>query len=175
MYFFARACVTNSDTRDAYLNGYFIRPLDWLPAFVMLVQNWACIMLFTIVTAEFAEEALVGLDILRKKSLLNRNNDHEMYFLMTINTGFSAFKRVEYYGGHFFYVNKEMCVTILSTTLSYFIIIYQFQPILDHQTFGNSSLRETYGVWMETLEDLPEHHWYHFIPTIPPTRFTNRP
>ncbi len=90
---------------------------------------------------EVGEEAMGGFEILRRRTVIGRRTNEELYFLLTMFASYTAYKRIELSAGGYFYLNKEFLIGVISAILSYFIIIYQFQPKLgefrDRDAQGN--------------------------------------
>lgn len=97
--------------------------------------------------------------------ILGRKTDEELYFALSMYSSYTAFKKLEVSGGGYFYLNKEFIVGVVSTILSYFIIIYQFNPKLDFELPGagvdssSEERREAAGKFLSKIEKLVDDHW----------------
>lgn len=100
-----------------------------------------------------------GLEVLRRKTVLGRRTDEELYFMLSMFASFTAYKKMELSGGGYFYMNKEFIIGIVSTVFSYFIILYQFGPILDAKTETGSPKRQMIGEFFTDLEGLGPKHF----------------
>ncbi|ODN01126.1 hypothetical protein Ocin01_05567 [Orchesella cincta] len=166
-YFFLRAAKYGHNRKLAATpllsDQYFIRPFDWLPALLIFCMSVYLIFVASKAAAEVAEEALGGLEIIRRKTLLGRQTDEELYFMLSMFNSFTSYRRIELSGGGYFFMNKEFIVGLFSTILSYFIILAQFRPVMDyHPTEYDENpalLRERMGRMLTIFEGVPEHHY----------------
>ena len=79
-----------------------------------------------------ADEAKAGLEVIRRKCLIGRRSDEELYFVLSLYSSYSSYEEIEMTGGSFFGVNKEFWMGIISVICSLFVIIIQIAPVFDH-------------------------------------------
>lgn len=76
----------------------------------MLVN--ACILFFVLeAAAEVGDEATAGLEVIRRRTMLGKRSDEELYFTVSMFSSYTCYKLVRLRGGGFFYFDKELLVT----------------------------------------------------------------
>ncbi|CAL8126820.1 unnamed protein product [Orchesella dallaii] len=115
-YFFLRAAKYGHNRKLAATpllsDQYYIRPFDWLPALLIFCISVYLIFVASKAAAEVAEEALGGLEIIRRKTLLGRQTDEELYFMLSMFNSFTSYRRIELSGGGYFFMNKEYALKV---------------------------------------------------------------
>lgn len=88
-------------------DAYFVRPKDWAPGLLMLLLS--VLLMFTAAksAAHVAEEAKAGLEVLRRKTMLERKTDEELFFMLSMFSSYTAYKKMEINCGGYYYMNKE--------------------------------------------------------------------
>lgn len=159
-YFFIRTAKWSSKQNEASEEGtFFIRPNDYFPGLIILVQSVLILIIVSKAAAEVGEEALAGLEVIRRKTMLGRRTDEELYFALSMFSSYTAYKKLQLCGGGYFYLDKEFIIGIISTIFSYFIITYQFQPTLDFKPVAQDMKRCEIGLFLQNFENLPPFHW----------------
>lgn len=83
-------------------------------------------------------------------------------------SSYTGIKKVEVSGAGFFNMNKSFMVGLLSGILSYFVIIFQFNPpfdvllpvkVTDPDYLQQLNLRKWIGLFLYQIEGLPTNHW----------------
>ncbi|CAL8106901.1 unnamed protein product [Orchesella dallaii] len=158
--------------------AFFVRPRDWAPGFLMLFLSTSLMLSAAKSAADVAEEAMAGLEVIRRKTMLGRKSDDELYFMLSMFSSYTAYKKMELTGGGYYYMNKDFIIGLISNALSYFIILYQFQPVMDKSFPGVHPTREErirYGQYLQNIEGLEDDH-YDTTPIVgdPWDNFRNR-
>lgn len=89
------------------VEAYFIRPRDWAPGALMLTLSMVLMLRAAKCAADVAEEAMAGLEVIRRKTMLGRKTDEELYFMLSMFSSYTAYKKMEISAGGYYYMNKE--------------------------------------------------------------------
>jgi hypothetical protein len=123
---------------EAEISHFFARRNDWPTGLAIGFQNAAFLYLVSKSAANVGDEAMAGLEVVRRKSLLGRRTDEELYFQFSMYYSYSAYKGCILRGGGYFDLNRDFMIGLFSTFLSYFIIIQQFHPYFDRNVSPTS-------------------------------------
>lgn len=98
-------------------------------------------------------------DIVRRKTMLHRKTDDEVFFQLSMQASFNSFQRFDICGGGYQYLNTDWIMGYVNNIGSYFIILYQFQPAMDRNTHKEWERRKNLGEFLSDLEGLKEGHY----------------
>jgi len=87
--------------------AFFVRPRDWAPGVLMLFLSTSLMFSAAKSAADVADEAMAGLEVIRRKTMLGRKSDDELYFMLSMFSSYTAYKKLELAGGGYYYMNKE--------------------------------------------------------------------
>jgi hypothetical protein len=110
---------------------YFKRPNDWVCGAILAIHHGVMLIMVLRKTAGVGEEAMAGLEIIRRKTMLGRKADEELYFMLSMFCSYTSDNPIALRGGGFFVCNKEYIIGVVATVISYFTLVFQFEPQLD--------------------------------------------
>ncbi len=87
--------------------AYFIRPHDWAPGLLMLLLSLTIMYVAAKSAADVAEESMAGLEVIRRKTMLGRKTDEELYFMLSMFSSYTAYKKMEISTGGYYSMSKE--------------------------------------------------------------------
>jgi hypothetical protein len=58
--------------------------MDYIPATLILLKSFTFLFLIAHASFDVADEAKAGLEVIRRKSLIGRNTDEELFFLLSL-------------------------------------------------------------------------------------------
>jgi len=165
LYFFLRTAKAGSDiagsgSQEPGSGDYFIRPWDWAPGILIFVQALMFVIITSKAASDVGEEAIAGVDIVRRRMFLHRKTDEDLYFQLSMQNSFDSYRRFDIAGGQYGYINKDFIQGWVNTMAGYFIILYQFQPVMDLSHKNDPEKRKAIGLFLNIVEGLkPANHW----------------
>ena len=69
--------------------------------------------------------------------MMGRKQEQELYFMLSMFSSFTAYKRFALRGAGFFTLDRENVIKFTEAFATYIIIVYQFQPIMDFEYSDN--------------------------------------
>ncbi|XP_021947086.2 uncharacterized protein LOC110845035 [Folsomia candida] len=103
-------------------------PLEILAALIVLVQNIYIFFTVSLDAANVNEEAMRGLEILRRTGISQNQSIHRKYLMANMQIIFT--QKIVLSGGKYFSVDRPFIVTVLGAVFTYFIIVLQVGPSL---------------------------------------------
>lgn len=73
----------------------------------MLIVSMVIMTIAAKSAADVAEEAMAGLEVIRRKTMLGRKTDEELYFMLSMFSSYTAYKKMEISAGGYYYISKE--------------------------------------------------------------------
>jgi len=108
-----------------------------------------------------------GLEVLRRKAMIGRESDDELFFHFSMFQSYSGRKDGCFLRcGSFFTLNKQLITGIFVTFLGYFIVLQQFHPTFEYVPQVSTAVRseeltqrEKIGKFLYRVENLAYCHW----------------
>jgi hypothetical protein len=175
LYFFLRTARFGTDMKRSGSSArgegdFFIRPYDWVPGLIIAMQSIIFVLVTSKIASDVGEEALSGVDIVRRRVFLHRKTDHDLFFQLSMQNSFDSYRRFDISTGQYEYINKDWIQGWINTVAGYFIILYQFQPLMDEPHKKDWDKRKKLAEFLNEVEMLePSEHWTTLKPKPPPT------
>ncbi|CAG7731070.1 unnamed protein product [Allacma fusca] len=153
LYFIIRTAQKGYSEKAALEGGFFVRKHDWIAGGILTIQHGVMLIMALRITSSVGEEAMAGLEIIRRKTMLGRKADEELYFMLSMFSSYTSDNPIALCGGGFFVCNKEYIIGVVATIISYFTLVFQFEPQLDfNPTAGVDTSREKIQEFIDRLE-----------------------
>ncbi|CAG7728984.1 unnamed protein product [Allacma fusca] len=106
------------------------RRVDVLVMGLFVTQSIVFLYQASISASEVAERSLEGLEIIRRKGILGRRSDEELYFVMSLYMSYTGHFDIGINASKMFTFNKSFLISMFILAFTFFIIVVQFTPIL---------------------------------------------
>ncbi|XP_035712395.1 uncharacterized protein LOC118437475 [Folsomia candida] len=117
-------------TFSAHDEFAFARKLDGILITIYLFHSVIMLLLATNASAQVGEEAMEGLEIIRRNGCIGHKSIKEMYFTLSLYMSYTGHFETALTAGKFVTFDRSFMVSLVGTIFSYFIILTQFTPPL---------------------------------------------
>lgn len=133
---------------------FFVRPYDLISVVVLLLLDQIFYFMILLTSSDVTEELMGGLEIARRTSIIGRQTDEELFFLLSLFNSFNRSEPTQIEGAGFTPINKELFVGFTVLVVLCLVVGLMFGP-----TFDWHKDRPIVGPFLVALEDLPDCHW----------------
>ena len=161
------------DDHDDHL--YYRRGPDYIPGGIQAFGDLIAVLLFCWLCGDTHYRAYNGMEILRRKSLLRRDSDLELFFMISMYHSFDSAKSMSVTGGDYIIMDKTFVISLTAVFCTYVVFIFQFIWRFDYTGDEDDPVhsRSEIGYYIHGLEPHQPHKeicscWFNPEFEIPP-------
>jgi hypothetical protein len=127
MYFFVRNLLQLDSNPGNEIIFYPERRADCAIVGMFVIMSAVILFHVTMSPAEINDEALEGLEVIRRRGFMGKKSDEELYFILSMYVSYTGHYEIAVVCGNYFTMDKTLFITFLGTMCVYFVLMCQLK------------------------------------------------